>query len=315
MNELSSKSKIAVALHFGPQAVELVKNAYELAKQFKCELLLVNVIEPFNSRYLHTLYGIPAIQAGITARIDDERKDAAMVLLEKEIKNAPEGLKVTAKSIVGDVEEALLDVCSTEQVDAIIIGSKNSYNFFESSMSTTTAIMDKSRIPVIVFPRGSSFKTTDSLKLLVCDDFSESGSFAVDYALSIAQEYPQVSVNHFNVIDHELLEENEQIFKYLEPDFEKVEKYAESDLVTKVSEKLTNNFFQGFDFNKQPVRYKPISMIGDTYSCISKTAKNENIDLILFGEHAFLKLSPFGSGTINWRSMVTFGKPIVVCKS
>ena len=35
MNELSSKSKIAVALHFGPQAVELVKNAYELAKQFK----------------------------------------------------------------------------------------------------------------------------------------------------------------------------------------------------------------------------------------------------------------------------------------
>ena len=137
----------------------------------------------------------------------------------------------------------------------------------------------------------------------------------MDYARSIAQEYPQVSVNHINVIDHDLLEENEQIFKYLEPDFEKVEKYAESDLVTKVYEKLTNNFFQEFDFNKQPVRYKPISMIGDTYSCISKTAKNENIDLILFREHAFLKLSPFGSGTINWRSMVTFGKPIVVCKS
>jgi nucleotide-binding universal stress UspA family protein len=317
MNSIPKNSNIVVAVRQCPEAIEFLSNAFKLCEKLSCNLVLAHITEPFNDSYMHTLYGIPGHNAQITKQIDEERSAAAKTLLEKEALNAPANLHVEIKTVIGYLEPSLNKIVEETNAAALIIGSKTKLSWGESSFSNSISIIEKSNTPVIIIPYGFNYDLTRAgLSLLVCDDLSYSGTKAVNFARAFSKEQPSTKVKHLNIIDNDKInnpEEIDKLFIAISPEY--AESNPNSIMKKAVQTELTNRFSLGFSPKElEQSSYESVCLVGNTLEKISEYANETKIDITVFGEHSFIKLSPFGRGKISWKSMMSFGRPVLICK-
>lgn len=318
MKSLEKNSTFVVALGSGPEASALVESAVELAKQFSCSLELIHVVEPFNNHYMDTLYGLPGYNAQITAKIDEERIDVFKTLLARDAEKCPKEVSVNTKVLLGDVAEQILNHAKYTRASAIFMASKNSYRFFESSMSNTVAVMKNSPVPVIVFPKGTNFKEKSELNFMLCDDLTPNSSCAIDFVKATIRNNPEKTfkVNHVSVLEKDedsadlidsLLTPLTSEEKTEKPSQEDLEKALESSLTSRYSSSPSNSESSACD-------YKVTAISGNVVAELRSLSDSIKPDFLVFGSHEYVRLSPLESGKVPWSTMVTFKTPLIVAK-
>lgn len=318
MKTIPRGATIVVGLATGPEALNLLGSAVNFAGKTEASLVLVHAVEPFNNHYLDALYGLPGYNAQFTAKIDAERVDAFNKILDNDMAKIPKHISVKKVVAVGDAKDLILQTAKKENANAIFLASKNNYKFFESSMSNTIAIMSKSEVPVVVYPQGCKTDLTSELRLLVCDDFSPSSIAAVVFARAFALSQNKfdfkVSIHHLNVIDKEIDAEINDLEKHLSKENQGALDQSRSQTDT-IKANLVNRFsIDSTQSELSDIQYEANCVVGETLESIKERADSFSPHFILFGDHEFLKFSPLGTGKISWNNMVSFNKPIIVCK-
>lgn len=186
--------RILCPVDFSEFSAKAYDYAYSLARHYGAKLLLQHVVAPIGGSY--PLYVLPGASL---ATIDwDLTADAEKRLKEIVEKRASNGCQAEFVVHKGSIPEAILAFAESQHIDMIVMGTHGRRGWDRLvTGSVTERVLRKARCPVLVVRKPvHDFvdpNVTDNVvrlqKILACTDFSENSSAALDYALSLAQEY------------------------------------------------------------------------------------------------------------------------------
>jgi nucleotide-binding universal stress UspA family protein len=148
---------ILVATDFSPSASNAADYAVQLAKAFKSELLLLHV------------FHVPIPVSAAAAISGNELQAINDELLSKEAARLSDGsgIKIKTMATIGSVVNEILEQSKTTGM--IVTGMKGS-GFIKEKLigSTSTALLSKTKCPMMVIPEDYVFKTPEKI-ILACD--------------------------------------------------------------------------------------------------------------------------------------------------
>jgi nucleotide-binding universal stress UspA family protein len=135
--------RILVALDDSPHALEVLRNAHELARQFSAQLLLFRAIDP----------DAPLVPSPSTELLPEEEESMARWDLDALAKSVAPECFAGVKVLIGHPWQAILQAAREEQADLIVIGAHN-YNLRERLLGTTASrVVNHADRPVLVVRR------------------------------------------------------------------------------------------------------------------------------------------------------------------
>lgn len=185
--------RVLCPVDFSEFSVKAYDYAYSLARHYEAKLFLEHIISPVGAAYPHAMLpdgAVAAIYWDLTA--DTEKRLAEMVE-----KRAPNGFQPEFVVHKGFVPETILTFAEGQSVDLIVMGTHGRRGWDRLMMgSVTESVLRKARCPVLAVRKPAHDFVDPKLhdvvhlgKILFCTDFSENSSVALEYALSLAQEY------------------------------------------------------------------------------------------------------------------------------
>lgn len=186
--------RILCPVDFSQFSTKAYDYAYSLARHYGAKLLLQHVVAPIGGSY--PLYALPGASL---ATIDwDLTADAEKRLKEIVEKRASNGCQAEFVVHKGYIPEAILAFAASQHIDMIVMGTHGRRGWDRLvTGSVTERVLRKAGCPVLVVRKPvHDFvdpNVTDNVvrlqKILFCTDFSENSSAALEYAVSLAQEY------------------------------------------------------------------------------------------------------------------------------
>jgi len=145
---------ILVAIDLEGKTINLINNARELAKKFGSKVWIIHIIER-RSNY----YGTPdALQYEVQyVNMRDaeakELKEESIMVQEYSDQLIKEGIKSEGLLVEGPTIKVIMEEAVKLKIDLIIIGShKHSFLYDSLIKSTSSSILRKSNIPIMVVP-------------------------------------------------------------------------------------------------------------------------------------------------------------------
>jgi nucleotide-binding universal stress UspA family protein len=185
--------RILCPLDFSDFSAKAYDYARSLARHYQAKLFLEHVLQPLFSAY--PLYAYPDIANNL---YQDLRAHAEQQLREFLKGRAANGLELESVVCEGAVTDSILSFAEKHAVDLIVMGTHGRQGFDHLLLgSVTEKVLRKARCPVLAVPKPShNFVAPENgadpvhlRKILFATDFSRHAERALDYALSLAQEY------------------------------------------------------------------------------------------------------------------------------
>lgn len=272
--------RILCPVDFSEFSMKAYDYAYSLARRYGAKLLLQHVVAPIGGSY--PLYVVPdtfaAIDWDMTAYAEKRLKE----IVEKRASN---GYQTEFVVHTGPIPEAILSFAESQHTDMIVMGTHGRRGWDRLvTGSVTERVLRKARCPVFVVRKPvHDFvepSVTDNVvrlqKILLCTDFSENSSAALDYALSLAQEYrAELTIVHV------------------------LEEFPGTDLPAKTSE-IEHKLRQAIPLKALDLcRVELKVRVGKPYQEIIQLALEDRTDLVVLGVQgrSAADLAVFGSTT------------------
>lgn len=186
--------RILCPIDFSDFSVKAYDYACSLARRYEARLFLEHVISPVGATYPY--YILP--DAAVATIYFDLSADAEKRLQEMVKKRASNGCQAEFVVHKGFVPEAILAYAEGQPMDLIVMGTHGRRGWDRLVMgSVTERVLRKARCPVLAVRKPAhdfidpkqAHDVIHLRKVLFCTDFSENSSAALEYALSLAQEY------------------------------------------------------------------------------------------------------------------------------
>lgn len=186
--------RILCPVDFSEFSAKAYDYAYSLARHYEAKLFLEHIISPVGATYPHAM--LP--DGAVAAIYWDLSADAEKRLTEMAEKRASDGFQPEFVVHKGFVPETLLTFAEEQSADLIVMGTHGRRGWDRLMMgSVTESVLRKARCPVLAVRKPAHdfvdpkrpHDIVHLRKILFCTDFSENSSVALEYALSLAQEY------------------------------------------------------------------------------------------------------------------------------
>jgi nucleotide-binding universal stress UspA family protein len=314
MRLLSESPTFLVALKPKEDVKWLVEQSCSLAESFGGKIIFVQVIEPLNEAYIQTVFDQPALSSKIAEKIDTDRVSDAHQSLNNKIKPITDNATIVCELMVGELSESISSLAHKYDADCIVVGSKNRYNYLQSSMSNTISIMEKCQIPVMIFPMDSKFVKQKTVNIMMCDDLTDACQGVLNFTRNFSRIHTNTVVNHVNVLNIDELGESRwtSVFGFNETTLAKLTDKLEKRVLATLKDRFS---FGQTESDIETVSYKASCFLGDTKKQISEAANKLDADLLICGNHSVIKIIPFGKGRLSWADMASLGKPVLIIKN
>ncbi|MGH9353461.1 MAG: universal stress protein [Terriglobia bacterium] len=273
--------RILCPVDFSEFSVKAYDYAYSLARHYEAKLFLEYAISPVGATYPH--YMLP--DAAVATIYWDLTADAEKRLQEMVKKRALNGYQPEFMVHKGVVPETILTFAEEQSVDLIVMGTHGRRGWDRLIMgSVTESVVRKARCPVLAVRKPPHefvdpkppHEIVHLRKILFCTDFSENSSVALEYALSLAQEYQsELTVLHV------------------------LEEFPATDLPAKTKE-VGHKLLEPIPPDALDwCAVKPAVRVGKPYQEIIQLALEDQTDLIVLGVRgrSAVDLAVFGSTT------------------
>jgi nucleotide-binding universal stress UspA family protein len=194
---------ILCPLDFSEFSEKASEYAQSLARHYEARLTLVHVVPPVFSAYPSYVY--PDM---VNDLYQDLRAHAEEQLRLFASSHSREGVQAVNKVCEGAVPESILALATAESADLIVMGTHGRQGFDHLLLgSVAEKVLRKARCPVLVVRAPAhdfvAAEDGDSVRLrriLFGTDFSPHSERALEYALSLAEEYG-AELTLLNVLD------------------------------------------------------------------------------------------------------------------
>ena len=184
--------RILCPLDFSEFSEKACEYAQSLARHYEARLILVHVVPPVFAAYPSYVY--PDMVNDI---YQDLRLHAEEQLGLFASSHSREDVQVVNKVCEGAVTESILALATAENVDLIVMGTHGRHGFDHLLLgSVTEKVLRKARCPVLAVRAPAhdlgAVEGADPVplrKILFGTDFSPHSERALEYALSLAEEY------------------------------------------------------------------------------------------------------------------------------
>jgi len=186
--------RILCPIDFSEFSTTAFDYACSLARYYEAKLFLEHVISPVGATYPY--YVLP--DAAVATIYFDLTADAEKRLQEMVNEHAQDGFQPELVVHKGFVPQTILTFAKERAVNLIVMGTHGRRGWDRLMMgSVTEHVLRKAPCPVLAVRKPAHDfvdpKQGDEIirlrKILFCTDFSENSSAALEYALSLAQEY------------------------------------------------------------------------------------------------------------------------------
>jgi nucleotide-binding universal stress UspA family protein len=194
---------ILCPLDFSEFSEKASEYAHSLARHYEARLTLVHVVPPVFAAYPSYVY--PDM---VNDLYQDLRAHAEEQLRLFASSHSREGVQAVSKVCEGAVPESILALATAENADLIVMGTHGRQGFDHLLLgSVTEKVLRKARCPVLVvrtsahdFVGAEDGDSVHLRKILFGTDFSPHSERALEYALSLAEEYG-AELTLLNVLD------------------------------------------------------------------------------------------------------------------
>jgi nucleotide-binding universal stress UspA family protein len=242
-------SNIIVPTDFSEAATQAMQYALSLAKKLKASVhvLHINQVAMIDATMPAETYQM------FVKEIEDQTQDQ-FKKLEKEYLETS-GIKYTCNSKYGFVADEICDFALQQEADLIVLGTTGASGAAEILFgSNASAVVSKTQIPVMVIPKGSTYK--DLTRIAYATDYNEPEFPSMMRLIYFAEQYDcPLDIVHVK---------------------------SESDRYFNAE----NNFFKK---NKAQFSYPNMSYIdlekGDVVTSINQYVADKNVDLLVMAKH------------------------------
>lgn len=273
--------RVLCPVDFSEFSVKAYDYAYSLARHYEAKLFLEHVVSLVGTTYPHAMLPDGTVATIYWNLANDAEKQLQEMVNERRWNGCRSEIVVQK----GFVQEAILKLAEDQSVDLIVMGTHGRRGWDRLMMgSVTESVLRKARCPVLAVRKPAHdfidpkqpHDVVHLRKVLFCTDFSENSSVALEYALSLAQEY-QAELTVLHVL----------------------EQFPGPDLTAKTQEvehKLREPILpDALDW----CTVKTVVRVGKPYQEIIQFAVEDQTDLIVLGVRGrgTLDLAVFGSTT------------------
>lgn len=186
--------RILCPVDFSEFSAKAYDYAYSLARHYQAKLFLEHVIPPVGAAYPR--YVLP--DGALATIYWNLTGDAEKRLQEMVEKRPSDGFQSEFVVHKGFVPETILTLAEEKSVDLIVMGTHGRRGWDRLMMgSVTESVLRKARCPVLSVRKpahdfvdpNQPHDVVHLRKVLFCTDFSVNSSVALEYALSLVQEY------------------------------------------------------------------------------------------------------------------------------
>jgi nucleotide-binding universal stress UspA family protein len=242
-------SNIIVPTDFSEAATQAMQYALSLAKKLKASVhvLHINQVAMIDATMPAETYQM------FVKEIEDQTQDQ-FKKLEKEYLETS-GIKYTCNSKYGFVADEICDFALQQEADLIVLGTTGASGAAEILFgSNASSVVSKTQIPVMVIPKGSTYK--DLTRIAYATDYNEPEFPSMMRLIYFAEQYDcPLDIVHVK---------------------------SESDRYFNAE----NNFFKK---NKAQFSYPNMSYIdlekGDVVASINQYVADKNVDLLVMAKH------------------------------
>ena len=205
--------------------------------------------------FLDCIYGLTPQQFSpvIVKEIEDQTQDQFKKLEKEHLETS--GIKYTCNSKYGFVADEICDFALQQEADLIVLGTTGASGASEILFgSNASSVVSKTQIPVMVIPKGSTYK--DLTRIAYATDYNEPEFPSMMRLIYFAEQYDcPLDIVHVK---------------------------SESDRYFNAE----NNFFKK---NKAQFSYPNMSYIdlekGDVVASINQYVADKNVDLLVMAKH------------------------------
>ncbi len=186
--------RILCPVDFSEYSIRAYDYAYSLAKHYGAKLVIEHVVQPITVTYPY--YGFPDVTAyDVYWNISSDAEKRLRDLARSHAVNGVRPEWVVDKGVAPD---AILSAAEERDASLIVMGTHGRRGLDRLAVgSVTERVMRRARCPVLAVRKPAhDFISPDASgdpvrlqKILLCTDFSAHSERALDYALSLAQEY------------------------------------------------------------------------------------------------------------------------------
>ena len=274
---------ILCPVDFSEFSTRAYRHALSLAEHYRAKLLVLHVVELW--RYPYADY---AATAGDYANFRQALHQGGMEQLQKFVTNYHhDGIQPELAIHEGRAPDTILSFAKAQKVDLIVMGTHGRRGFDRLMLgSATDRVMREAHCPVLAVcqpPRNSVAAGEKGLyahhlsRILVCTDFSENSERALDYAISVTEEYDaELTLMHV------------------------VEEVPSRDTTEEVVAASTKQLERLIPTEKRKtLKIRTVVRIGKPYQRIVECAQQAQIDLVTMGVRGAgaLDRAVFGSTT------------------
>ncbi|MGA8490049.1 MAG: universal stress protein [Terriglobales bacterium] len=276
--------RILCPIDFSEFSTRAFRHALSLAEHYQASLVALHVVEMW--KYPYADYA--AVDGGDYANLRESLcKGGKQHLQDFVNQHRHEGIHPELAICEGRASDSILSFAQTEKFDLIVMGTHGRRGFDRLMLgSATDRVMREASCPVLAVCQpphdavaaGESERYVHYLKrILTCTDFSENSDRALDYAISVAEEYgAELTVMHV---------------------IEEIPGQAEKEAVLAAAQQRLERLIP--TEKRTALRTKTLVRLGKPYQRIVEHARGAEIDLVTMGVRGAgaLDRAIFGSTT------------------
>ena len=299
-----------------------VDNCMEFAHRSNMSLKFTHIVKPWLTH--KRIYPLENLSPRLVKHAEQKSLEEAKEKMRRVFLELPCNKEsFDTEILLGRTGEKLRQSALSSRSSMILCGVQSPpHRLLPKGFSTSVNLMSESSLPVLVIPenKGQCFKKK-KLKLLVCDDLTETSSDVLPVSQEIAGGLKNTDIVHLHIhqeTKNKLKSWANQvsamsITQDLEFSFPINEQTIASDIENAIKSKLK-------DRSKIPlaclkgsyVSYNQLVGFGDVLTELGKTIESEKPDMIAFGRHHFFHKSPVGIGKVPFYAILNFGVPVLV---
>lgn len=190
-------NKILFPTDFSPTAQNAFRYALQFADKYKAAIELVHVVYPE-----YEAVDVPVMSASMTQSRMEASQEAFQAFISlglTQVGNNLEHIPITSTQVeIGGPTVMINKVAENSEADLIIMGTKETHNFFEETFgSVTTDIARKAPCHILVIPEGAEFKEMETV--MYATDFSEAEAFHIWNVMQMLYVFkPAYHITHVN---------------------------------------------------------------------------------------------------------------------
>ncbi len=190
-------NKILLPTDFSKTAQNAFRYALQFADKYEAAIELINVVYPE-----YEAVDVPLMSASMTqSRVaaSEEAIKSFVNLGLAQVGESLEHIPITSSKVeIGGPTILINKIAERTDAELIIMGTKETHNFFEATFgSVTTEVVKKAPCHILVIPEEANFKNIETV--VYATDFSESEVFHIWNVMQMLEAYkPSYHITHIN---------------------------------------------------------------------------------------------------------------------